>query len=317
MIGLEPNKMCAKRIEYLQREFEYVISMRENILAKKKKIVNRDYDLQPENANKPCIHILMDEIMFIILQYLPLKTLVAVEGVCRRWQILIYQLFARYKRFNFIESTFNIGSNHHHHIPAVTRFGSNHHRHIPELKPAVNKLCLLMGSRITELTIDSYFYSRSIRDIALFCPLLEALHLDNAYMVNHGDFEFLGIYCKNLKKLVTRNHYIFNDVDLYIIFQNFPTIEYLDIQGRYILCKGYAFKIVPKSLKVLRFINRGELGARVKHLGDRCPKLEQLHLIRENRTFQMEHLDYVIAKCPLLKMIVFHIPLGPKVTMYM
>ena len=50
----------------------------------------RGYDLSPLDPYKSSIHILVDDVMMKILEYLPLKERIHCEIICRRWQALLY-----------------------------------------------------------------------------------------------------------------------------------------------------------------------------------------------------------------------------------
>ena len=67
----------------------------------------RDYDLGPRDPSKSSIHILVDDVMMKVLEYLPLKERIHCEIVGRRWQALLYLMFEStahlYLTENFID----------------------------------------------------------------------------------------------------------------------------------------------------------------------------------------------------------------------
>ena len=50
---------------------------------------------------KPCIHVLVDDVLIEILKYLPLKKRIEGEVVCRRWQGLVYVLWLCIKNVKY------------------------------------------------------------------------------------------------------------------------------------------------------------------------------------------------------------------------
>lgn len=263
--------MPAKKKVILPGDVEYVRSQ----------IAIRDFDLEAPDPEAPCIHLLVDDVLFKIFEMLPLPTLIGVERVCRRWQMLIHKLFVRRTSLSLNREALGLCG--------------------PLTRSIVGKLLILSGPTLKQLKVQNVDHSTRqnvLRMIAQLCPELESLDVTQAMGINFSNLRFLTRGCKNLKTFIANKCPGFDDRALKEVLQSYPELERLHIGGWFY--EGKDFNILPTTLKELKIPLCHSIEYKhLKLIGDRCPNLEVLDMYQ--MTVNKELLVHVGENCPELK----------------
>ncbi|XP_068230229.1 uncharacterized protein [Palaemon carinicauda] len=242
---------------------------------------DRLFDLEAEDQSLPCIHILVDDVLFKIFELLPLKTLIGVERVCRRWQMLIHKLFARRTSLNLCRESLGLCG--------------------PLTRTIVSKLLILSGPTLRELKVQNIDYSTRhniLRMIAQLCPELESLDVTQALGINFSNLKFLTKGCRKLKTFIAEKCPDFDDRSLREVLGSYPELQHLNISGFY--STGINLTMLPSTLKVLKLsICHSITPENLKLIGDRCPSLEVLNI--SQIVAPQAALEYIGTNCPEMK----------------
>lgn len=261
----------AKKKSILPGDYDYV----------RVPLSDRLYDLEAEDPSAPCMHILVDDVIFKIFEFLPLRNLIGVERVCRRWQMLIFKLFARRTSLNLCRETVGLCG--------------------PLSRSIVAKLLILSGPTLKELKVQNIDYSTRhniLRMIAQLCPELESLDVTQALGINFSNLKFLTKGCRKLKTFIAEKCPDFDDRSLREVLQSYPELRHLNIGGY--IAGGKYFSLLPSTLKVLRLsICHSIEPENLKVVGDRCPNLEVLN-VYQIRVLKPV-LEHIGTNCPELK----------------
>ncbi|CAL4155902.1 unnamed protein product [Meganyctiphanes norvegica] len=188
----------------------------------------RDYDLSPVDPKLPSIHVLVDDVLIKILEYLSLKKRIHCEIICRRWQALLYGMFQSTTEISLPESYFDDVS-----------------------KPMLSKILLLTGKKLKSLTLISIDYTLKMKlflTIAQLCPNLEYLdvsNLQNLYFDHVGDLKD----CKNLRIFSANKCLNLNDTSFKELITVLPGLEKIFIESTELT--GDYFDLLPEGLKEL------------------------------------------------------------------
>ncbi|CAL4238337.1 unnamed protein product, partial [Meganyctiphanes norvegica] len=234
----------------------------------------RDYDLSPFDPNKPSIHILVDDVLMKILEYLPLKERIHCEAVCRRWQALLYVMFGSTTHLNLRENYI---------IKNFCKIS----------RTMLSKMLLLTGETIKSFSLyrtDDTLKITVFLMIAQLCPNLE--YLDLSYV---PDLYFLNAkalkHCKKLKYLSAEGCPDLKEIPFQGLISVLPSLEKLNVRQTQIT--GQGFNLLPKGLKELNIsacfqVSNGSL----RKVSKICENLEVL---------EMEHMDNMKAPKEFLK----------------
>ncbi|XP_042857388.1 F-box/LRR-repeat protein 7-like isoform X2 [Penaeus japonicus] len=220
---------------------------------------DRDFDLSPSNPDAPTIHVLVDDVLIHILEYLRLNEIVQCERVCRRWQMLIYGMFAK--------SSLELSPG------KLNLFG-------PLTRSVVSKLLILSGSQLKDLRVKNVDYatrSNILKVVGQLCPELQCLDVSMVRGINFRRIKELTTKCTKLKSLVVAKCPDFDEKALSTVLESYPDLECLNVSCCPIY--GRCFKRLPVALKELKmsYCQTVELVSQ-EEIGIRCPNLEVLHM---------------------------------------
>ncbi|XP_047499019.1 F-box/LRR-repeat protein 20-like isoform X1 [Penaeus chinensis] len=220
---------------------------------------DRDFDLSPPNPDAPSIHILVDDVLIHILEYLQLTEIISCERVCRRWQMLIYGMFAK-SSLELSPTKLNL-------------FG-------PLTHSVVSKLLILSGSQLKELRVKNVDYatrSNILKVVGQLCPELECLDVSMVRGINFRRMKELTSKCTKLKSLVVAKCPDFDEKALCTVLESYPDLECLNVSCCPIY--GRCFKKLPVTLKELKISYCQTVESlSQEEIGIRCPNLEVLHM---------------------------------------
>lgn len=256
---------------------------------------DRDYDLSPFDSDKSYIHKLNDDVMIKIFEYLPLKTRICCEIVCRRWQALLYIMFESTTQLN-LDTIFVVKNS----LSAVT-------------KDTLAKLLLLTGNKLKSLSlavVNGLYYtahSEKHTNVNLFlivsqlCKNLECLELSN-YPISYFD-DVKALYdCKTLKCFYAKKCFILDDCLFKNLLSVLPCLEKINIC--YSKIKGNCFNILPEGLKELNINFCKRVSKKSLHkINMVCKNLEVLEMLKLEA--DKEFLEQLGANCKNMRSLVF------------
>ncbi|XP_071536608.1 putative RNA-binding protein EEED8.10 [Panulirus ornatus] len=242
---------------------------------------DRDFDLSHPNPNSPTIHILVDDVLYKILEYLPIKDLVRCERVCRRWQMLVHGMFTKVTRLEIAPG--NLGL-----------FG-------PITSNIISKLLILSGPTLKSLKLQSIEHATRrniLKIVGQLCPELQCLDVTRAHGVNFHNISELADKCKNLKSFIAKKCPMFGDKALNHLLCSYQNLERLDISGCPVSERW--FDLLPYTLKELNISNCSDihLDYGMMRIGDICPNLETLEM--ENVSITNSVLENIANGCSKL-----------------
>ncbi|KAL7643990.1 UNVERIFIED_CONTAM: hypothetical protein RMT77_006003 [Armadillidium vulgare] len=223
----------------------------------------REFDLEPDDPTKVSIHLLIDDVLLRIMDFLPLRDLLRIDAVCRRWQSLVHTSF-RSKIPAIMEENLN------------TWLGKNI---INPTLPVISKVLTLSGESLLSLTLtdrESY-KGKLLKVVSQLCPALESLTVEMLYIKSIPFLkEFVACY-PHLKSFKCRDSEHFSDEDLMFILINLQNLETLGIEGSF-ACGKFLTKL-PDTLKFLELpMCRNLLDEFLPEIYNRCPLLKVLQL---------------------------------------
>ncbi|XP_047499020.1 F-box/LRR-repeat protein 20-like isoform X2 [Penaeus chinensis] len=196
------------------------------------------------------------EIKALALQQLEQKKM---QILCRRWQMLIYGMFAK-SSLELSPTKLNL-------------FG-------PLTHSVVSKLLILSGSQLKELRVKNVDYatrSNILKVVGQLCPELECLDVSMVRGINFRRMKELTSKCTKLKSLVVAKCPDFDEKALCTVLESYPDLECLNVSCCPIY--GRCFKKLPVTLKELKISYCQTVESlSQEEIGIRCPNLEVLHM---------------------------------------
>ncbi|XP_063876436.1 F-box/LRR-repeat protein 2-like [Scylla paramamosain] len=248
----------------------------------------REFDLSQPDPNQPSVHMLVDDVMFKIFSYLPIKNLVRCEGVCRRWQMLVHRFFSKMTTLEINEGSLEIAP--------------------PFTKAMISKLLILSGPNLRSLKVQRADFATKqniLKIISQLCPVLEHLDVTKARGINFTHISKLSAGCKNIKSFIAKNCFDFDEKAMHQLLVSYPELEKLDVAGTSVYGKNFNF--LPNTIKELcieRIPDLCHKKKRITEIADRCPNIEVLEM-KECMVSKVD-LEYFGKNChSLAKLCVF------------
>ncbi|MPC17776.1 Cold-inducible RNA-binding protein [Portunus trituberculatus] len=222
----------------------------------------REFDLSEPDPSQPSVHMLVDDVMFKIFSYLPIRNLVLCEGVCRRWQMLVHRHFSKMTTLEINESTLEIAP--------------------PFTKAVISKLLILSGPNLKSLKVQRADFATKqniLKIISQLCPVLEHLDVTRARGINFTHISKLAAGCKNIKSFIAKNCFDFDEKAMHQLLVSYPELEKLDVAGTSVYGKNFNF--LPGTIKELCIERIPDLCHKKKsitQIADRCPNIEVLEM---------------------------------------
>ncbi|XP_045594424.1 F-box/LRR-repeat protein 7 isoform X2 [Procambarus clarkii] len=242
---------------------------------------DRDFDLSQPDPNQPSIHMLVDDVLYKIMEYLSVPELVRCERVCRRWQMLVHGMFTKMNSLEIAPGKLGL-------------FG-------PVTGAILGKLLLLAGPTLKSLKVQSVDYcSRRnvLKIIGQLCPVLQCLDVTQALGINFQNISALKVSCRNLKSFIAKKCPEFGEKALQQLLASYPELERLDISGCSVT--GKCLNILPTTLKELVISNCLNIGpSYLKEIGSRCPLMSILEM--DECVVSEEVLEHIGMNCPNIK----------------
>ncbi|CAL4126536.1 unnamed protein product, partial [Meganyctiphanes norvegica] len=250
---------------------------------------DRDYDLDPLDPEKTSIHILVDDVMLKILEYLTLKERICCEVVCRRWQALVYRIFE--SRCLNLDESYLIQNN------------------VNVNKAMISKMLLLAGETLKSLSLSKtdvscYLKIDNDTEIALkknlsliisqLCPNLEYLDVADLCLNNVKALKD----CNNIKGFSSSKCYELTENSFKELILVLPCLEKINVS--YTNINGDCFNLLPEGLKELNIsfcsqVSKKNLNKIIK----RCKNLEVLEI--EDLYIDREFLEELVGNCTNLR----------------
>ncbi|XP_053655102.1 uncharacterized protein [Cherax quadricarinatus] len=238
---------------------------------------DRDFDLSLPDPDSPTIHMLVDDVLYKILEYLSIPELVSCERVCRRWQMLVHGMFTKMSSLEIAPEKLGL-------------YG-------PITSPILGKLLILAGLTLKSLKVQSVdFCSKRhvLKIIGQLCPALQCLDVTQAYGVNFHNIGALKANCKNLTSFIAKKCPDFDEKALQELFHSYPQLEQLDISGCPVT--GQCFNDLPVTLQKLVISNCPSITpSYIRKIGERCPNMSILEM--DNCVITQEALEHIGKKC--------------------
>ncbi|CAL4114460.1 unnamed protein product [Meganyctiphanes norvegica] len=241
---------------------------------------DRDYDLSPLDPSKPSIHVLVDDVLMKILEYVPLKERILCEVVCRWWQALLYVMFESTIHLNLDEGF----------------FGNS----LCISKAMVSKMLLLTGETLKSLSLsdsDNTLKKKLFSIIPQLCPNLENLDLSDAINLCFNNVKALKD-CKKLKYFSAKSCIDLKEKSFEDLISVLPCLEKIDVN--FTAIKGDCFNLLPLGLKELKISSCREVSKEnLFKLSKACKNLEVLDI--EKLDIDKEFLEDLGVNCTNLK----------------
>ncbi|KAK4308860.1 hypothetical protein Pmani_007252 [Petrolisthes manimaculis] len=243
---------------------------------------DRDFDLSLPDPNAPSIHVLVDDVLYKILEFLPMRDRVRSERVCRRWQMLVHGLFTKINRLEIDPKWLGINT--------------------PITRSIISKLLILSGPTLKDLkllSVDHATRGSIMKIVGQLCPVLQSLDVSMACGINFFSISYLTRNCRELKSFIAMNCPNFKEKALKHLLVSYPELERLHISGCFVT--GRCFSQLPSTLKELNIsycttIDQKSNGIGVlSHIGERCPHLETLEM--EKCRVSMTVLEQIGTHC--------------------
>lgn len=241
---------------------------------------DRHYDLSPCDYNKSSIHVLVDDVMMKILEYLPLKNRILCERVCRRWQGLLYVIFGSTTQLNLDETFLNQNS-------------------LYFDKAMLSKMLLLTGESLKSLSLTKTDYSLKTKlflTISQLCPNLEDLNMLNILSSCFDNIKPLK-ECNILKCFSAKKCFQLDEKSFKELLTVLPCLEKIDVSHTAI--KGDCFQLLPESLKELNISFCKVSKENLRKVSMSCKNLEVLDI--EKLEIDKEFLEELGVNCRELK----------------
>lgn len=249
---------------------------------------DREFDLSQPDPSQPSIHMLVDDVIFKIFSYLPIRNLVRCEGVCRRWQMLVHRHFSKMTTLEINESSLEIAP--------------------PFTKAIISKLLILSGPNLKSLKVQRADFATKqniLKIISQLCPVLEHLDVTKARGINFTHISKLAAGCKNIKSFIAKNCFDFDEKAMHQLLVSYPELEKLDVAGTAVYGKN--FNYLPRTIKefcIERIPDLCHKKKRITEIADRCPNIEVLEM-KECMVSKVD-LEYFGTNChSLAKLSVF------------
>ncbi|XP_033123341.1 uncharacterized protein LOC117121988 isoform X2 [Anneissia japonica] len=218
-------------------------------------------DLQVEESVLEGIHLLPNDVLLYIFSFLCLKDKVQVERVCKRWQRVVLQSWQAVEKLD-INGVFG-------------GFMNN------MLTDNIFRLLLKKGCwNLKELDLSPSPYlltDWAVELIGQRCKKLVKLDLTSV-KVTKLSLKFLSSSCKQLKWIRLKNCNGFGEKGLWWLFHHCKLLEFVDVTANHRI-SGQCFYMLSETLGVLILEECASVTDEgVKHLVNRCPRLEHLDL---------------------------------------
>ncbi|CAL4097028.1 unnamed protein product [Meganyctiphanes norvegica] len=250
---------------------------------------DRDYNLSPYDPIKTSIHVLVDDVLIKILEYLTYKERILCELVCRRWQALLYVIFERTMNLNLRENCIN--QNIHYMSKAM-----------------LSKMLLLTGETLRFLTLsktDAFLKKKVFLIIAQLCPNLEYLDVSYIPDLYFSDAKALKD-CKNLTCFSAKMCIGLKENSFKELISVLPSLKKLDVSHTNI--EGYCFNLFPEGLKELNISFCSKVSKNsLRKVSKGCKNLEVLEI--EHLNADKHFLEELAANCSNLRSLKLSFPL--------
>ncbi|CAL4066225.1 unnamed protein product, partial [Meganyctiphanes norvegica] len=268
---------------------------------------DRDYDLSPLNADKPYIHVLVDDVLMKILEYLPLKERIYCEEVCRRWQALLYLIFERTTHLELDYGFLLKNSLDPHSLDKNSSLDSEDTLDEDSrciMKPIFSKMLLLSGKKLISLSIsnpEKKLKKKAFLIIAQLCPNLEYLDVRDSY---YGAVKALEA-CKNLKCFSAKWNFGLTEKSFMELISVLPWLESIDVCNTSI--NGNCFNLLPEGLKELKISFCGQVSKEnLCKLSKACTNLEVLEM--KKLDIDNNFLEKLGVNCTNLRILILDSP---------
>lgn len=241
---------------------------------------DRHYDLTPCDYNKPSIHILVDDVMMKVLEYLPLKNRILCESVCRRWQALLYVIFGSTTQLKLDETFLNQND-------------------LYFDKAMLSKMLLLTGENLKSLCLTKTDYSlknKLFLTISQLCPNLEELDMFNILSSCFDHIKPLK-ECSILKCFSAKKCFQLDEKSFKELLTVLPYLEKIDVSHTAI--KGDCFGLLPEALKELNISFCKVSKINLRKVSMTCKNLEILDI--EKLEIDKEFLEELGTNCRNLR----------------
>ncbi|CAL4059874.1 unnamed protein product [Meganyctiphanes norvegica] len=249
---------------------------------------DRHYDLSPLDTDRPSIHVLVDDVLMNILEYLPLKKRIHCEIVCRRWQALLYVMFGSTTHLNLSENYLIENSLH-------------------VNKAMISKMLLLTGETLKSLSLSETDYTlkkKLFLIIAQLCPNLENLDLSNILILYFDNVKALKD-CKDLKCFSAKMCFELNENSFKELILALPCLEKIRVSHTAI--KGDCFNMLPEGLKELNISFCSQVSKEnLRKVSKGCQNLEVLEI--ENLDADKDFLEELGVNCTNLRSLKIYPP---------
>ncbi|KAG0693831.1 F-box protein SKP2A [Chionoecetes opilio] len=251
---------------------------------------DREFDLSPPDPALPSAHRLVDDVMFKILSYLPIRVVVRCEGVCRRWQMLVHRHFSKMTNLEINEEALEISP--------------------PFTKGIISKLLILSGPNLRALKVQrTDFATRQniLKIISQLCPVLEHLDVTKARGINFVHISKLAQGCRHIKAFIARNCVDFDEKALHQLLVSYPQLERLNVAGTAVYGKN--FNLLPTTIKELcieRIPDLCHKKKKITEIADKCPNIEVLEM--KECMLSKSDLEYFGTHCHHLTKLSVYMP---------
>ncbi|XP_043200420.1 uncharacterized protein LOC122369615 isoform X2 [Amphibalanus amphitrite] len=221
---------------------------------------------RPPPPSGPClVDRLPAELLQLVLSYLPLQQLLAVQRVSHRWQDAARDLLRRRQQLDLraepLLATATTGDF------TLGRLTDRTLRYLLRLMPALR--VLRTGGNVRTC---SY---KALDIVASHCKNLVEIDLDG-FCINEDSLKKLCISCPSLEEVKLPNHYHFSEASVWVLLRHLPLLRTLELNSSDRVT-GRCFSLLPAALRRLSVAGCTGLRAdSLRQVGSRCPELRQL-----------------------------------------